>query len=119
MTEQELSSLFFLKKDIARLEKRISALREDSAGFQSISLSVKKAELKTLLSEKLEEKIEAEILIRNYIENIKDPQIKEIAELRFLDQMSWVDIAAEVSPKWKDFDRTTVAKKLRKYLKEN
>lgn len=109
MTEQQLNAIFYINREIERLRNRISELN----GLPS------ETELYRELNAKLEEKIIKEIEIRKYIENIEEPQIKAIAELRFLYQRSWVDIAAEVSPRWKDLDRTTVAKKLRRYLRRH
>lgn len=109
MTEQQLNAIFYINREIERLRKRITELE----GLPS------ETELYRELNAKLEEKIFREIQIRKYIEGIEDPQIKAIAELRFLYQHSWVDIAAEVSPRWKDIDRTTVAKKLRRYLRKH
>ena len=131
MTEQELNAIYYLDKQIARLKRRIAELqgemiggggfggmpRGNTPGNPTERIALKKVELLEQLNAALEDKIEAEITIRRFIEGVKDPEIKTIMELRFLYQMSWTDIAVEISPSRKDYDRTTVSKKLRNYLK--
>ena len=132
MTEQELNSIFYLDKQIARLKRRIAELQGEmigGGGFGGMPrgnlpgnpterIAIKKVLLLEELNAALEKKIEAEIAVRKFIDAIPDPAIKTIAELRFIYQMGWDDIAVEVSPRHKDYDRTTVAKKLRNYLKK-
>lgn len=133
MTEKELGAIYYLDKQITRLKQRIAELegemiggggfggmpRGNTPGNPTARIAVKRAELLEQLNKTLEERIEAEISIRSFIEGVNDPEIKTIMELRFLYKMSWVDIAAEVSTSYKDCDRTTVSKKLRKYIKKH
>ena len=132
MTEQELSAIYYLDKQIARLKRRIAELRGDSSigggiaggsrssqpGNPTERIALKKIELLEQLNKALEEKIEAEIAIRAFIESIDDQEVKEITELRCIEQMSWTEIAADMSTGKRDVDRTTVAKKFRNYLKK-
>lgn len=131
MTEQELNAIFYLDKQINRLKRRIAELQGEMIGGglggmprgntpsdPTGRLALKQIELLKQLNEALEEKIQAEIRIRAFIDKVEDPQIKTIMEDRFLYQMSFADIAAEISPTYKDIDRTTVSKKLRAYLKK-
>lgn len=131
MTEQDLNAIYYLDKQIARLKRRIAELQGEligGGGFGGVPrgnlpgnpterIAVKKIELLEQLNKALEDKIDAEIAVRKFIEGVEDAEIKTIMELRFIYQMGWTDIAAEMSTSRKDYDRTTVSKKLRKYLK--
>jgi hypothetical protein len=63
---------------------------------------------------------ERELEIQNYIDSVEIEDVKWIMEMRFIEGMGWHDIASE----WEDgtgkyADRTTLAKKVRKYLLEH
>ncbi len=132
MTEKELNSIFYIDKQIARLKQRIAELQEEAIGCGGLGrlpkgnipgnpterIAIKKIQLVEELNKAIEKRIDAESTIRKFIETIPDPAIKTIAELRFIYQFGWDDIAAEVSPRHKDYDRTTVSKKLRRFLKK-
>ncbi len=49
--------------------------------------------------------------IETFISSITDPELQAIYEMRVYEKMKWVDIAAEL-----DGDRTTYAKKFKKYI---
>ncbi len=130
MTEQELNAIYYLDKQIARLKRRIAELqgeligggfggapRGNLPGNPTERIAVKKIELLEQLNKALEDKIDAEIAVRKFIEGVENAEIKTIMELRFIYQMGWADIAAEMSTSRRDYDRTTVSKKLRNYLK--
>ena len=54
--------------------------------------------------------------IDDYINGIKNKEIKMLAEFRAYDGMSWTEIAASID---KPGDRTTYSKKLNNYLKDH
>ena len=54
--------------------------------------------------------------IDDYINGIKNKEIKMLAEFRAYDGMSWTEIAASID---KPGDRTTYSKKLNNYIKEH
>ena len=126
MTEQELNAIYYLDIQIRRIKRRIAELPADTiGGGGDISgvrssmpgdptgrLAQKKIKLLEQLNKTLEEKIDAEIAIRAFINKIEDEEIKTIVELRCIYQESWADIGAELHS-----DRTTVSKKFRSYLK--
>ena len=49
--------------------------------------------------------------IERYIESVEDSEIRQIMRFRFMDLMSWNDIADQLH-----YERTTVAKKLRQFI---
>lgn len=128
MTEKELNAIYYLDIQITRLKRRIAELPDDTigGGGGDISgvrssmpgdptgrLAQKKIALYEQLAKALEDKIDAEIKIRAFINRIEDQEIKTIAELRCLYLESWADIGEELHA-----DRTTVSKKFRSYLKQ-
>lgn len=126
MTEQELSAIYYLNIQITRLKRRIAELPDDTigggwdvSGVRSSQpgdptgrLAQKKIQLLEQLTKALEDKIDAEIKIRAFINSIEDEEIKTIAELRCIYLESWSNIGEELHA-----DRTTVSKKFRSYLK--
>lgn len=135
MTERELSSLLIIRARINRINEKIEDMEaEDGLGSVSMdgmphgttpgnpvermamaraALHEKLLDLKAALAEK-------ELEIRNYIDSVEQEDVKLIMELRFIDLMDWYDIASELEETTgKNVDRTTPAKKMRKYLREH
>lgn len=123
MTEKELSKYYYLKREIKDLEDR---LKELGVGLSAINLD---KELSSGSSEhtSIQEKIaiikdkwinarlsalEEYLKIENYIETVEEVEIRQIMRYRFLDLYDWYKIGEVLH-----CDRTTVSKKLRKYLK--
>ena len=134
MTETELMGLWVIQKRIARLEERIVEL-EDENGMGALNMDgmphgsspgnpvERLAMARVALHEKLVTQkaalVEKELAIREFIDGVEPEDVKLIMELRFIKHKDWYEIAgelAEVSGKW--VDRTTPAKKMRKYLRE-
>lgn len=125
MTEKELSKYFYLKKEVEDLENRIL---EFGSGVKSIpikeisvngsrknkSIQETKVELVARLTEKRISALEQYLAIERYIEDVDDAEIRSIMRFRYLDLMKWEDIGEKMFQ-----DRTSVAKKVRKYIKEN
>ena len=65
------------------------------------------------LTEKRLSALEQYLEIERYIEDVDDVEIRNIMRYRFLDLLKWEEIAERMYQ-----DRTTIAKKVRKYLKE-
>lgn len=123
MTEKELSRYYYLKREIKDLEDR---LKELGVGLSAINLD---KELSSGSSEhtSIQEKIaiikekwinarlsalEEYLKIENYIETVEEVEIRQIMRYRFLDLYDWYKIGEVLH-----CDRTTVSKKLRKFLK--
>lgn len=125
MSEKELSKYYNLKREVQDLEDRI---KEFGSGVKSVpikevqvssshstkSIQETKVELVSRYTEKRIEALEQYLAIERYIEDIEDVEIRNIMRYRFLDLMKWEEIAEKVFQ-----DRTTISKKVRKYLKEN
>lgn len=124
MTEKQLSRYYSLNKEIKDLEERIAKLG-DGVGSTKYNDSTTNAtgkidpiqerivELKDMWMEARVSALEEHIKIECYISNIDDSEIRLIMRRRFLDLKSWGEIGKEFHS-----DRTTVSKKVRKYIKE-
>lgn len=135
MTERELMSLVFIQRRIAKINERIAELEdEDGLGAMNMDgmphsktpgnpverMALARAALHEMLLDLKADLVEKELAIREYIESVELDDIKFIMECRFIDGRSWQDIAVE----WEETtgkyaDRTTLAKKVRKYLFEH
>lgn len=121
MTEKELSRYFWLKKEVKLLEDQlkefgdgVSAISyEEKVGSSGLSISIQ--EKRTLIIEKLINArltaLEEYIKIETYINKVEDTEIRSIMILRFQELKSWEQIGDELH-----MDRTSVSKKLRRYL---
>lgn len=124
MTEKELSKYYNLKREVQDLEERIaefgSGVRSTqikevsvSSSHSTKSIQETKVELVARLTEKRLSALEQYLEIERYIEDVDDAEIRNIMRYRFLDLLKWEEIAERMFQ-----DRTTIAKKVRKYLKE-
>jgi hypothetical protein len=123
MSEKELSKYYYLKKEIKDLEERIETLG-NGVGSIKISDMPKGSSKISSIEEKiveLKEKwinarvsaLEEYLRIETYINSIEDIEIRLIARYRYLDLLSWEQIALKIG---KCQDRTTVSKKMRSFL---
>lgn len=124
MTEKELSRYFWLKKEVKHLENQLEEFGdgvsatsyEEKIGSSGISISIQ--EKRQLIIEKLINArlsaLEEYIKIETYINKVEDTTIRTIMIMRFQELKSWDEIGIEL-----DKDRTTVAKLLRRYLKNS
>lgn len=124
MTEKDLSRYYNLKREVQDLEERIAEFGSGvksaqikevavSGSRKSKSIQETKVELVSLLTEKRISALEEYLAIERYIESVEDVEIRNIMRYRFLDLMKWEEIGEKLYQ-----DRTWIAKKVRKYLKE-
>ena len=135
MTERELMSLIYIQARIDRITERIAEL-EDENGLCGINMdgmphgttpgnpvermAIARAALHERLIQLKADLAEKELAIREYIESVEQPYIKLIMELRYIDGRDWFDVAAEWEERTGKYaDRTTLSKKVRKYLREH
>ena len=127
MTINELSRYYHLSLKVQSLRDRIKELNSTTIGASKISevkvdsshnnddptsrIAIKLYILKKKLEEVLEESIEEETKINEYIESIDDLEVQEIVRYRFISLMKWEDIADKLR-----CDRTLPLKKLKIYL---
>lgn len=121
MTEKELSRYFYLKKEVKALENQLEEFGdgvsatsyEEKIGHSGINTSIQ--EKRAILIEKLINArltaLEEYIKIETYINKVEDTEIRSIMVLRFQELKNWDEIGEELH-----MDRTTVSKKLRRYL---
>lgn len=122
MSEKELSQYYWLKQEIKKLEDSIvefgdgvgSVKYNDSVKStkKMESIQEKKIELVDQLIEARVSALEKYLEIERYIETVEDSEIRHIMRLRFIDLKDWSTIGEEIS-----CDRTTAARKLRKFIK--
>lgn len=124
MTEKELSRYYWLKKEVKILENQleefgygVSAINfDEKVGNSGINTTIqeKRAKLVEKLINARLSALEEYIKIETYINKVDDTLIRTIMILRFQELKSWDEIGIEL-----DKDRTTVAKLLRKYLRNS
>lgn len=135
MTERELMSLIYIQARIDKINERIAEL-EDEDGLGSMNMdgmphgttpgnpvermALARAALHEMLLHLKTTLAEKELAIREYIERVAQEDIKLIIELRFIDGRDWGNVAVELEERTGKYaDRTTLAKKVRKYLLEH
>lgn len=129
MTHKELSQLYWLNKRIDNLENELLELETKACGctsnitgmphgggvFDKIgSYAVKIVELKSLINLKLQECLIERNRIERYINTIKENDMALMIRLRYINGMSYQQIGDEMG-----YDRTSVAKKIKKYVSHN
>ena len=124
MTEKELSQYYYLTLEIKDIEERIKKFGDGvgSKGFDNEisgngkrdSIQEKYIELKSLYIEKRIDALEQYIKIEKYISDVEDTEIRLIMRMRFMDLKDWDEIGEKLN-----YDRTSVSKKVRRYLKSN
>lgn len=125
MDEKELSKYYHLKLEIQDLEDSIKEFGygikspqfdKIQVGSSHINSSIQERllELQSRLIDKRLTALEQYLKIETYIEEIEDVEIRNIARCRFLKLMNWEEIGNKLYQ-----DRTTVSKKLRKYISHN
>ena len=135
MTERELMSLIYIQARIDNVSARLLELEEedglgsmDMDGMPHSKTPGNPVERMALARAALHEKLvqlradlaEKELEIMSYIDSVEQEDVKFIMEMRFIDGKSWHDAAVEwVQRTGKYADRTTLSKKVRKYLREH
>ncbi len=119
-----LNKLYYLKIDIENIKEEIKNLPTISspqltgmphgteANNQIESYYFKKEKLLEKLNAKIEKYTEELLRIEDIISTIDDEEVRAIARMRFVQCMKWEDIGERVH-----LERTTCAKKLKKYIK--
>lgn len=131
MNIKELSNLFYINKEIKRLESELEEITEigssvidgmphgKKAGDKVQSLVLKRQTLIEKIAKKYAEYLDEKIRMENFISNIDDEKIKHIVALRFIKFKSWYEIADEITPEDKELvDSSTPRKYLERWLKK-
>ena len=131
MTVKELSQLYWLKKEIRRDQERLEELRvlarspsgpnlsgmkvqggKQESKLEKIVLQI--VELEEMLSEKQIRSIEQQLELERYIETIPESYLRTIFGYRFIDGMTWPQIAIQMST-----TEDSVKKACYRYIRKN
>ncbi len=133
MTKQELSRLYWLKREIAENQRRLQKLEE--AAHQCTSqltsaptfggncdksgnLAAQIVDLKDLLTQEIQQACEEYKQLIRYISSVNDPQMRLILSLRYVDGLKWKQIASRIGLRDEQLPRkwhNTFLKKYEKY----
>ncbi len=132
MTIKELSNLFYLEKEIDKLQEELEEIGEigsstidSSPKTKKISKKVeqivlKRCNLMELIVKNQIKCIEERCKIENYISSITDSKIRLIIRLRFIDFKNWYEIADEITPKNKELvNSKTPYMQLKRFFEKN
>lgn len=129
MTIKELSQLYWLKQEIAVDERRLREIRAKadnvspsggggSGGSKTSKIEIYVADiidLQAIIGAKKQQCIYEQSRLERYIATVPDSLTRLLFTLRFVECLSWVQIAKEVRGVTPDSARMTV----NRYLKEN
>lgn len=119
-----LNKLYYLKIEIENIKEEIRSIptmtssqitgMPHGSGISNpvVSYILKKEALIERLDKKIAEYTEELVRIEDIIDKIDDPEVKAIARMRFVQCFKWEEIGEKVH-----LERTTCAKKLKKYIK--
>ena len=120
-----LNKLYYLKIDIENIKKEIDNIPTMSSSQLTgmphgsgvsnpvLSYVLKKEELIEKLNQKIAKYTEELVRIEGIIDKIDDEEVRAIARMRFVLCLKWEEIGERVH-----LERTTCAKKLKKYIKD-
>lgn len=121
-----LNKLYYLRLEIKDLQEEIKSIPDVSGMNYSgmphstgvsdptFNLVWKKEKLIARLNKKMEIYLDELMRIEDIIDKIEDVEVRAIARMRFIQNMKWEDIGAEMH-----LDRTACYRRLKKYLDEN
>ena len=131
VTKDELSQLYWLNKEIAMWQQKLDRLENQSlvkgqqiTGMPSGgSRTMSKVEDRALKLEEIREKIQElrdramreEARLLEYIKGIDDGFVRQIIQYRFMEQMSWKEVARSMGG---DNTSEGVRKALQRFLKK-
>ena len=129
MTIQELSQLFWLKREIEREYERLTQLEEAAtattpqwSGLPAAGLVADKtaiaaqiADARTVIKAKLELAVVEYNRLNRYIASIDDSLIRQIIALRFVDGLSWRQVAFRIGG---GNTEDSVRKAVKRYLEQ-
>jgi len=112
MTWDDLNQLLAINKEITRLKRRKEELRTfaEGSGGQVTGLphvqgktdrtgtAADMADIQTIIDRQISQTIEEYKKLSEFIEGIHDSSLRQIFSLRFLDCMTWPEVAAEYRP---------------------
>lgn len=132
MNIKELSNLYYLNKEIKRLQEELEEITEIGAsvidgmphgtgtGDKVQQLVLKRQSLIEQIVRKQTKYIDEKSRMEHFIDNIEDSKVRFIARLRFIEFKTWYEIADEITPDDKELvDSSTPRKYFQRWLKNN
>lgn len=131
MTRQELSQLYYLRREInsdkerlAKLEAAASSTSPISSGMPNgkgsvtdrTALAVEISMLKDLIYEKICREEQEFRRLMNFISNVEDSLMRQILTARFVDNLNWTAVAMRVGG---GNTAVTVRQRCNRFLREN
>lgn len=108
MTKEELKQLTYIDKDIDRLRERIEQLESEvekvtqrlrvapAATSQDDYLKEILIDLKDKMTAKIQDMAAQKMIIEDYLLGIDDSLLRMILSYRYVDMLSWYDVALKV-----------------------
>ena len=130
MTKKELSQLYYLNREIVQLQARLSELEDlATSSTQKITgmpfgtgvsdmvgrYATEIADLKALLDLNLKKCFYELNKLNHYIESVEDAHIRMILSLRYINGLSWQQVAFSIGESDEQYPR----RKHDKFLKQN
>lgn len=137
MTKQELEEVFYIKKEIENLEKRIERKEKQSPDTSDVvqngykrhaviyGIDVKRAYKIQQLNSKLKkfkiELVEKKREIIDYIQKVPFSEIRQILMFKYIDGYTWIKIAHEMNKIYKTdkYNEDNIRIKIDRYLEKN
>lgn len=116
MTKKDLRELFWMKKNIGRMEEELVELESKASKISTELIKVQKGarptndKLGDIVSEIVDLKNEINEQLKKYYERVKyieraiealPPREALLIRLRYLEQMSWEEICVEMNYSWR------------------
>lgn len=129
MTINDLEEYRILKIEIKELMEELQEILNCTIGSPALSgmpiskgstistvekTAQKRLKLQTILSEKLDKRLEKQIEIEDFLDTIEDIDVRLIIRYRFIQGLDWQEIGEKMH-----FERTTPYYKLKKYLERD
>lgn len=132
MNIKELSNLYYISKEIKRLEEELEEITEigssvidgmphgTGVGDKVQQLVFKRQSLVEQIVKNQIKYIDEKVKMENFINGIDNPKVRLIARLRFIEFKSWYEIADEITPIEDELvDCSTPRKYFQRWLKNN
>lgn len=130
MNEKELSQLRFLNREIEREKKRLAELEAAAAGVSvnikglphigmaadKTTIAAEIADCKAVIEAKVQACIAEYNRLNRYIATVDDSLMREILMLRFVEGLSWEDVAYNLGGRNK---AESIKKRYFRFLKKN
>jgi len=130
MTKKELSQLYYLNREIEEQQRRLAELeavatsctanitglpRSDNISDKLAEYAIEIADLKALLNLNLKKSFYELNRLNRYIQSVNDSQMRLILSLRYINGLSWQQIAFSIG----ETDESYPRRKQNKFLKNS